>query len=237
MMTLERLIDEQARKWQQATDRRKKKQEPPGPVITISREPGSEGHILAKLIAEELKIDLFDREIIHQVSKSANMSERVVSSLDEKERSLLDNWIQFLKTSRWFWGDEYVHHLTTVIGTIGEHGNAVILGRGANMVLPPEETLRVRFIAPLEIRVQSIAKEQDISEENAKKYIAKEESDRKAFIRKYFHADIDDPINYDLVINTQFIKTENIIEIVKNALKYKKLPARRRFDEQPENRG
>jgi cytidylate kinase len=229
-MTIERMIDEQARKWQQATDRRKKKQDPPGPVITISREPGSEGHILAKKIADEMKIDLFDREIIHEVSKSANMSEKVVQSLDEKERSILDNWIQFLKTSRWFWGDEYVHHLTKVIGTIHEHGNAVILGRGANMVLPPEEVLRVRFIAPLEVRIKNIAKEFNISEEKAKQHIVKEESDRKAFIRKYFHADIDDPVYYDLVINTEFVEEDTILAIVKSSLKFKKLPARRRFD-------
>ena len=233
-MTIERMIDEQARKWQQATDRRKKKQEPTGPVITISREPGSEGHVLAKKIAEELKIDLFDREIIHEVAKSANMSERVVKSLDEKERSILENWIQFLKTSRWFWGDEYVHHLTNVIGTIHEHGSAVILGRGANMLLPPEETLRVRFVAPFDIRVQNISKEQNISQEKAKKYIYKEESDRKAFVRKYFQVDIDDAVNYDLVINTQYIKPEQIIDVIKASLKFKKLPARRRFDPKTE---
>ncbi|MBN2254186.1 MAG: cytidylate kinase-like family protein [Deltaproteobacteria bacterium] len=235
-MTIERMIEEQARKWQQATDRRKKKQEPTGPVITISREPGSEGHVLAKKIAEELKIDLFDREIIHQVSKSANMSERVVQSLDEKERSILDNWIQFLKTSRWFWGDEYVHHLTKVIGTIHEHGNAVILGRGANMVLPPEETLRLRFVAPFDVRIQNISKEQSISQEKAKQYIYKEESDRKAFVRKYFHTDIDDSVNYDMVINTHYLTHDQIINIVTASLKFKKLPARRRFDPKPEGK-
>jgi len=229
-MTLERLIDEQARRWQQSTDRRKEKQEPPGPVITVSREPGSEGHILAKQLAEELKLDLFDREIINEVAKSAHMSEKVVSSLDEKERSILDNWIQFLRTSRWFWTDDYVYHLTKVIGTIGEHGNAIILGRGGNMVLPPEETLRVRFVSPVEARVTNIAKELNISEEKAKQHIVKEESDRKAFIRKYFHADIDDPQYYDLVINTNYINPEQIISIVKSSLKYRKLPARRRFD-------
>ena len=229
-MTTERMIDEQVRKWQQATDRRKKKQEQPGPVITISREPGSKGHVLAKKIAEELKIDLFDREIIHEVAKSANMSEKVVQSLDEKERSILDNWIQFLKTSRWFWGDEYVSYLTKVIGTIHEHGNAVILGRGANMVLPPEETLRVRFIAPFDERVKNISTEQNISQEKAKQYLYKEESDRKAFVRKYFHVDIDDAVNYDLVINTQYVKSDQIIDIIKALLKFKRLPARRRFD-------
>ncbi len=235
-MTLERMIDEQARKWQQATDKRRKKQEPPGPVITISREPGCEGHALAKRIAEELKIDLFDRQIIQEVAKSSSMSERVVSSLDEKGRSILDNWIQFLKSVRWFSSDEYVYHLTSVIGTIHEHGGAVILGRGANMVLPPEDTLRVRFIAPMDARVQNLAKELNVSTEKAKQQIIKEESDRKAFIRKNFHTDIDDPVNYDLVINIQYLNADKIVNIVKNSLKYKKLPSRRRFDTKPDNR-
>ncbi len=234
-MTLERMIDEQARKWQQATDRRRKKQEPPGPVITISREPGCEGHALARRIAEELKIDLFDRQIIQEVAQSSSMSEKVVSSLDEKERSILDNWIQFLKVVRWFSTDEYMHHLTRVIGTIGKHGGAVILGRGANMVLPPEETLRVRFIAPMDVRVQNLAKELNISTEKAKQQIIKEESDRKAFIRKNFHVDIDDSCYYDLVINTQYLEADKIINLIKGSLKDKKLPARRRFDSKPED--
>jgi hypothetical protein len=87
------------------------------------------------------------------VAESANMSERLVLSLDEKERSILDNWIQYLKTSSWFSTEDYLHYLTKVIGTIWRHGGAVILGRGGNLLLPPEETLRVRLVAPLETRV------------------------------------------------------------------------------------
>lgn len=234
-MTLERMIDEQARRWHKATDMRRKKQEPPGPVITISRQPGCEGHVLAKRIAEELKIELFDREIIQSVAQSASMSEKVVSSLDEKERTILNNWIQFLKTVRWFSSDEYVHHLTSVVGTIGKHGGAVILGRGANMVLPPEETLRVRFIAPMDVRVQNLAKESNISTEKAKQQIIKDESDRKTFVKKYFGTDIDDPVTYDLVINTNYLNADKIVNIIKDSLKYKKLPSRRRFDPKPDN--
>jgi len=234
-MTLERMIDEQARKWQQTTDRRRKKQEPPGPVITISREPGCEGQTLASRIAKELEIDLFDRQIIQEVAQSSSMSEKVVSSLDEKGRSILDNWIQFLRSVRWFSSDEYMHHLTRVIGTIHEHGGAVILGRGANMVLPPEETLRVRFIAPMDARVQNLAKELNIATEKAKQQIIKEESDRKAFIKKNFHADVDDPVNYDLVINTQYVNADQIVNLIKTSLKHKKFPSRRRFDQKPDS--
>jgi cytidylate kinase len=225
------MVDEQVGKWSQATDIKKKRQEPPGPVITISRQPGCGSHVVAKRIAGELKIDLFDRKIIQSVAESANMSERLVLSLDEKERSILDNWIQYLKTSSWFSTEDYLHYLTKVIGTIWRHGGAVILGRGANLLLPPEETLRVRLVAPLETRVQNVAKKLGISQEKAEKRIVEETSARKTFIKKYFRVDIDDPSNYDLVINVQYLKVDKIVEIIKDSLKYKKLPARRRFDE------
>jgi hypothetical protein len=120
------------------------------------------------------------------VAESANMSERLVLSLDEKERSILDNWIQYLKTSSWFSTEDYLHYLTKVIGTIWRHGGAVILGRGGNLLLPPEETLRVRLVAPLETRVQNVAKKLGISQEKAEKRIVEETSARKTFIKKYF---------------------------------------------------
>jgi cytidylate kinase len=78
----------------------------------------------------------------------------------------------------------------------------VIVGRCANFILPPEKTLRVRIIAPLPIRIQTIAKRLGISEAEAKKQVLKTDSDRRAFSRKYFYADLTDPFHYDLLINT-----------------------------------
>lgn len=233
-MAIEKQIEEQVLKWQKATDRRKQKNEPPGPVITVSREPGCGGEILAKKIADELKIDYLNREIVQEVAKSARMSETVVASLDEKERGLLDNWIQFLKTSRYFWPDEYLHHLTKVVNAVCQHGNVIIVGRGANMVLPPDETLRLRFVAPLDYRVANFAKENGISLEAARKKVDQEEGARKIFVQKYFHVNIDDAVYYDMIFNTQYMKEDQIVTAVKAALKYKKMPARRRFDPKPE---
>lgn len=233
-MAIEKQIEEQVLKWQKSTDRRKQKNEPPGPVITVSREPGCGGEALAKKIAKELKIEYFDREIVQEVAKSARMSETVVASLDEKERGLLDNWIQFLKTSRYFWPDEYLHHLTKVVNAVCQHGNVLIVGRGANMVLPPDETLRLRFVAPLDYRVANYAKENGISQEKARKLLDKEEGDRKIFVQTYFHVNIDDAVYYDMIFNTQYIKPDQVVTAVKAALKFKKMPARRRFDPKPE---
>jgi len=227
---LEHLIEEQARKWQLAMNMRKKRREPNPPVITISRQPGSGDHIFARRIAEELNLDIFDDKIIHEVAESAQMSEKVVASLDEKMRSTLDNWIQFLKTTRFFFSDKYLLHLTRVIGAAGEHGGALIIGRGANLILPAEETLRIRFVAPMAVKIKNLSEGLAISAEEAEERIVKIEAERKAFIKKHFKVDVDDPINYDIVINTEFMDVDKIVTLVRSSLKYKKPKERRETD-------
>ncbi|MBW2637838.1 MAG: cytidylate kinase-like family protein [Deltaproteobacteria bacterium] len=227
---LEHLIEEQARKWQLAMSMRRKKSEPHPPVVTISRQPGSGDHIFARRIAEELNLDIFDDKIIHAVAESAQMSEKVVSSLDEKMRSTLDNWIQFLKTTRFFFSDKYFLHLTRVIGATGEHGGALIIGRGANLILPAEAALRIRLIAPMAVKVKNLSEGLNISLEEAEERIIRIEAERKAFIKKHFKVDIDDPINYDIVINTEFMDVDKIVTMVKASLKFKKPKERRSTD-------
>lgn len=230
----DKLIEEQVRKWELEKSARKKRGVLPKPVITISRQPGSGSHLIAPLIAEEFEIDLFDDKIINEVAESARMSEKVIASLDEKMRSTLDNWIQFLKTTRWMMADKYFFHLTKVIGTAGRHGGAVIIGRGANLILPPDETLRIRLIAPMEVKIQNLSEGLNISVKEAERKVIQMEAERKAFIKKLFKVDIDDPVYYDLIINTQYVGMNAIIDIVKATMKQKKLPSRRTTDAKSE---
>jgi cytidylate kinase len=104
------------------------------------------------------------------------------------------------------------------IGTIGKHGRAVIVGRGANFILPPEGIFRVRILAPLEMRVQNVARDFGVPVEEAKRRVLRTESARRAFVRKYFHADIADPVNYDLMINTGALSIEAAEKTVMGAL-------------------
>ena len=227
---IDRLLEEQVKKWKISKERRKGEGEAPLPVITVAREPGSIVTDQVQQVARELKLDIIDARIIHEVAKSVRMSEKVVSYLDEKTRSLLDNWILYLRTTRFLLGDEYVRHLTKVIGTIGEQGGAIIIGRGANLILPPDETLRVRFIAPMETKVRNVMREFGLTEEDAKKQILLKEAERRDSVKKNFKVEIEDPANYDLVINTEFLETEHIAGIIKSALKFKKTPSRRKDD-------
>ena len=215
--SIEQLIETQCRKWQ-VMGKEKDKKKSAFPCITVSREPGSQGRQVAKELAGQLDLDLFGGKIIHEVAKSANMSERVVESLDEKGRSFLNELVEVMERKRHLWDYEYLSHLTKVIRTIGEHGPAVLLGRGANFILPTDKTFRIRVIAPLDVRIKNFADEFGVSEEEAEQHVKNVGSDRKAFIRKYFHADITDPMHYNLVINTKGLSIDAAVKIIKTAL-------------------
>ena len=211
-----KIIEEQAKKWQ-IMKAKEKKEAVVFPVITISREPGSGGRIVATVLAEKLGLDLFHQEIINEMAESAQVSSRILETLDEKGLSVLEEWITSLVDNRHLWPDQYLRHLMKVIGTIGKHGSAVIVGRGANFVLPPEERIRVRIVAPLDVRVENVSRNFGVSAEAAKLRIIRTESERRAFIRKYFNADITDPINYDLVLNTGTLSIAAAADAIKTA--------------------
>lgn len=216
--SVEQMVDEQLAKWNgPVTKPKKKASAKAGPVITIAREPGTGGTRIGQIVAGRLGMDLISGQIIQKVAQSVEMSERVVCTLDEKEVTKRDDWLTSLFESRHLWPDAYLHHLTKVISTIGRHGNAVILGRGANYILPPRETFRVRFIAPLDVRIANIMALRGIPHGEAKKYVMTTDSDRTAFIRKYFHTDWADPYSYDLVLNMRMMTEEGAAEATQAA--------------------
>ena len=215
--SIEQMIEEQVRRWQ-IMRKEEKKEEERISVVTFSRERGSGGDILAERLAEKLGYELFHQEVLHNMAESARVSVQFLETLDEKGVSVLDEWISSLVDRRHLWPDRYLQHLMKIIGTIGNHGKAIIIGRGSNFVLPPDKRLSIRVIAPMEERIRNVSKELDITVEEAKQRVIKTESDRKAFIKKYFNADIADIFNYDLIINTENLSIDDAINIINGAL-------------------
>lgn len=215
--SIEQIIEEQIRRWQLTRTEKKKKDERIS-VITISREAGSGGNILAERLSDHLKFDLFYQEFIHKMAESAHVSVRLLETLDEKGASVLEEWISSIVDNRHLWPDRYLQHLMKIIGTIGKHGRAVIVGRGANFVLPPEKRLSVRVVAPLKTRLRNVSQEFSVSVDEARPRVLKTESDRKAFIKKYFNDDIRHPLNYDLIINTGTLSIADAVNAVSGAL-------------------
>jgi cytidylate kinase len=215
--SIERIVEEQVKNWHLSQVKRRKK-ETAAPVITISREPGSGGRLLAQEIAKKHALDLFHQEVLHKMAASAKVNATLLETIDERGLNTLENWIASLVHERHLWPDQYLQHLMKVIGIIGKHGGAVVVGRGANYILPPENRFRVRVVAPLEVRVDNVARYFDVSREEAKKRVIRTDSDRRAFIRKYFNAEISDATQYDLVINTENIGIETAAKTVSGAV-------------------
>ena len=203
-----KIVQEQLEKWQ-----REKKPENIF-TITISRQAGAGGSEIARMLALKTKMDLMAGQIIQHVAESAKMSTKVVETLDEKAMTTMESWVNSMFVSRHLWPSDYLKHLTRVIGTIGKHGNAIIVGRGACHILPPETTFRVKVIAPLEYRIESMMRIRNLPRPDAEKYIEKRDADRIAFVRKYFQADSMDPLNYDLVINTEKLGIEGAVDTI-----------------------
>ncbi|BBO84291.1 cytidylate kinase [Desulfosarcina ovata subsp. sediminis] len=216
MKAIHQMIEEHVRRWE--ISRKEEKETKPLPVITLSREPGSGGKLVARAVADRLGLDLFDQQVINAMADNADTTTRVIQTLDERGVSMIEDWVSAAISDRHLWPDEVSRVLMRVISAIGRHGRAIIVGRGANFILPPEARFRTRIIAPLENRVSRVAETYGVSKEDARRRVLRTESDRRAFVRKYFHSDISDPVNYDMILNTATLSVESAAAAICAAL-------------------
>ncbi len=217
-VSIDQVVKKQIRKWEDQLAGKKAQSGAPIPVITLSMEPGSGGSIIAQRIAERLEFDYFNRDIVEQIAKTSKIRGAVINSLEKERLSGVKDFISSLMEEQYIHPDTYLKHLLTVISTIAEHGRAVIVGRGANFILPAEDIFAVRVIAPLKKRIREVALTHAAPIEKVKRRVIQRESKRKAFIRHSFNADISDPIHYDLTINTGKMSIEAAVETVIGAV-------------------
>jgi len=191
----------------------------------VSREYGAGGAEVARRLAAELELDVYDREILQRIAESTHLSECVVSSLDDKSRELLTDWLSAISSRDYLSPLEYRYHLSRVVGALARHGGAVILGRGAHLILAHGEALRVLVVAPLEARVCEVMRREGLSERDARRRIASVEADRKAFLMEHFHVDFGDPTTFDIVVNTGRIGVGGACQTVRAAVERLPRPA------------
>jgi cytidylate kinase len=213
-ISVNQFVKNQVKKWERAHTKDSDKKGVRLPVITIAMQPGSGGSVIASQLAERLEFDWYHRDVVEQIAKSAKIRSAVVNTLEKKRRTGVEDFISSLIEDQYLHPDSYLNHLLVVISTIAKHGHAVIVGRGANFILPPEDIFSVRVIAPLETRVKNVAVAYRVSTKEARKRVMQRQSKRKAFVRQSFHADISDPLHYDLVINTGKISIEAAVEAI-----------------------
>lgn len=217
-LPIHKLIDDQIKRWEMGKKEPKSIPESVN-VITISRECGSRGYEVAKQLCKETGFDLFHNEILEAMIETSKNSRVLLETLDEKRMNIVDDLVSNFVNEHHLWPDEYSKLLFKILTTIGEHGNAVILGRGANCVLHNKKSLRVRLVAPIQARWDYIVKTLSLSKEDARKYIVNTDANRNAFVRRYFNRDANDPANYDLILNTGALTVEKVVKIITCAIR------------------
>jgi len=187
-------------------------------VITISRECGSRGLELAEELARKTGFDLFHNQILEAMIETSKNSRTLLETLDEKAMNVIDDIVANLVHDHHLWPDDYSKLLLRILNTIGRHGNAVILGRGANFALEKINALKVRIVAPAPVRQKHIQHTRDLNSEDAKNFMVSTDADRTAFVKRYLNSDINDPAGYDLILNTGTLSLEKSVDIICSAM-------------------
>ncbi len=215
--SIHKIIDEQMKRWEMS------KINPPKEVriiqtITISRECGSRGQEVAEKLSAAMGFDLFHNEILEAMIETSKNSKTLLETLDEGSMNIVDDIVSALVHEHHLWPDEYSKLLLKILNTIGKHGNAIILGRGANCALKKINALKIRIVAPATQRRDYIQKSRDMNFEDSQKLIASTDANRTAFVKRYFHSDAADPANYDLILNTGTLSVDKAVDIIKCAI-------------------
>jgi cytidylate kinase len=112
-----------------------------------------------------------------------------------------------------------VRKVTETILGLAELGNVILIGRGAAVVTANlGHVFHVRLVSALEKRVQRIQELEHLSKKAALAFIRKEDRGRERYLKKYFGADVDDSLLYDLTINTDRISDDQAAKLIAEAV-------------------
>jgi len=215
--SIHKLIDEQVKRWELETKEEKPIHKSIN-IVTISREAGSQGYEVAKQFCQTTGLDLFHNKILEAMIEASKNSRALLETLDERGMNIVDDIVSNFISEHHLWPDEYSKLLFKILSTIGKHGNAVILGRGANCVLHRQKAVRVRIVSPMAVRRNYIAKKLELNLDDAQKYIVSTDANRIAFVKRYFNSDATNPANYDLVLNTDTLSVDKTVQVIKCAI-------------------
>lgn len=182
------------------------------PLITISREMGSGGKTIGKMVAAELGFAFYDKEIINDIAADADSSPAHIDHIESGERGALGGMMLNLLDRRHVTDTVYLRSLLKTLRRLAEEGRAVIIGRGGACVL--RQAFKVRVIAPFDTRVQRMGDITKVGPKEAEQLVLNYDHQQRRFLRSYFGCSADDLLLYDVVINTQTMALEHAAELI-----------------------
>jgi len=196
-------------------------------VITISRELGSEGDSIAEQLCRELGYRRVDRALVTQMAQEAGMEEEAVLALERSiptrarftstdMRSLYSKQPGAWEKKTALDDETYGRIVRETMTRYADEGNAIIVGRGGQMVLRDHPAaLHVHLYAPAEVRAQRIMARFNVGEAEAARRITASDEEKRLFIRfMHDNANWKDSKYYHLMINTAVVVPEVAAQII-----------------------
>lgn len=195
-------------------------------AVTLSRQAGCGALAVAEKLAaylrerspqDALPWTVFDRNLMDKVLEEHGLPAYLAKFLPEDRVSEIEDLVADLLGAHpptW----KVVEQSVETILKLAAMGNAIIIGRASCLItarLP--RVLQVRLVAPLEQRVTHALEAYGMSETEARAFCVREDLARERYVKKYFNADIADPLHYHLIINTGQISYDDAAKMIGEA--------------------
>jgi len=196
-------------------------------AVTISRQTGSGAHVVGEELANYLQAHspkdappwtLFDRNLVEKVLEEHNLPERMAKFLAEDRISELQDTMDELfglHPPSW----TLVRQTADTILHLIELGRVIIIGRGGGIITRNlDYVFHVRLVGSLERRLEYVQEYYKMEKKEALEFINREDRGRQRYLKKYFDLEIDDPLLYHVVINTDLIPQKLAARMIGDAL-------------------
>ena len=198
-------------------------------IITIARTYGSGGKTVGKMLAEELGLHYYDREILRLASDESGINEALFGAADEKlKKSALSSLLSVSKKSiigniispdsdDFASNENLFNYQSKIIKNLADQESCVIIGRCADHVLKDyKNAIRIFCYAPQEACVKRNMEMNGQSEQESIKLIAENNKARSEYYKYFTGNEWDSATNYDMCINTASLNYEEILTVVKS---------------------
>lgn len=187
-------------------------------IITISREFGSGGHSIGKLVAEKLAYRFYDRALVDQVAERSGFSPEFILENGEyasARSSLLFALAAAGQYSGLSMQDRLYIEQAKIIEEFADTGRCVIVGRCADYILHDRtDCLHVFICADMESRAKRIVERYGQNEKPPEKRLTEKDQKRKVYYKNYTGRVWGQAQNYDLCLNSGVLGVETCAELI-----------------------
>jgi len=221
------LLERQMRNWEMMREKGCKGKSKGGTCrevlfyVAISRECGCGAEDIADAVAGRTGFQKFDKEILDHMVTRDDVRRRLYETLDDHTMGWIEDVLSGLSFGPAVDKEEYFNRLSHAVLAVCHNTHAIIIGRGAQFILPRQYGLAVRLVAPMNYRLENFARRMGLELKEAKKQMETIEKHRSQFIENHFGKYAYDPRRYDLVLNVAQFPAEGIVDLIVEAMKIK----------------